>query len=210
MRRSGPAAPSRGALRLPMAQHRPEVGEEAVPRGGTPSRPPELRPVGLSRRDDDPKGAIWRRIGTASVPGYFSNSIAERVHQDRPRSSNPSLPSPSERICVGLSFRYAMNHNCDARRLGINSHGRWAERVRGKWNWDRRSHIPFSVADAPRPVIRNPFAGQFVEDLRPLFEAGAMLGERLMPELVKLLDGPAVSYGKGGGAAIDADDLGDV
>jgi len=46
-------------------------------------------------------------------------------------------------------------------------------------------------------VIRNPFAGQFVEDLRPLFEAGAMLGERLMPELVKLLSGPAVSYGKG-------------
>ena len=46
-------------------------------------------------------------------------------------------------------------------------------------------------------VIRNPFAGQFVEDLRPLFEAGAMLGERLMPELVKFLDGPAVSYGKG-------------
>src|SRR5260370_20820763 len=46
-------------------------------------------------------------------------------------------------------------------------------------------------------VIPNQFAGQFVEDLRPLFEAGAMLGERLMPELVKLLDGPAVSYGKG-------------
>src|SRR5215831_19222992 len=46
-------------------------------------------------------------------------------------------------------------------------------------------------------VIRNPFAGQFVEDLKPLFEAGAMLGERLMPELVKLLDGTAVSYGKG-------------
>jgi hypothetical protein len=57
---------------------------------------------------------------------------------------------------------------------------------------------------APRPVvravgmavIRNPFAGRFVDDLKPLFEAGAMLGE-LMPELVKLLDGPAVSYGKG-------------
>src|SRR5438094_1415761 len=45
-------------------------------------------------------------------------------------------------------------------------------------------------------VIRNPFAGQFVEDLRPLFEAGAMLGERLMPELVKLLDGPAVGIVK--------------
>src|SRR6266446_476261 len=58
---------------------------------------------------------------------------------------------------------------------------------------------------APRPVVRavgmavigNPFAGRFVDDLRPLFEVGAMLGERLMPELVKLLDGPAVSYGKG-------------
>ena len=58
---------------------------------------------------------------------------------------------------------------------------------------------------APRPVvravgmavIRNPFAGRFVDDLQPLFEAGAMIGERLMPELVKLLDGQAVSYGKG-------------
>src|ERR1700724_3109490 len=58
---------------------------------------------------------------------------------------------------------------------------------------------------APRPVvravglavIRNPFAGKFAEDLQPLFEAGAMLGEQLMPELVKLLDGSAVSYGKG-------------
>jgi hypothetical protein len=46
-------------------------------------------------------------------------------------------------------------------------------------------------------VIRNPFAGRWAEDLRELFEAGAALGERLMPELVRLLDGPAVSYGKG-------------
>jgi hypothetical protein len=46
-------------------------------------------------------------------------------------------------------------------------------------------------------AIRNPLAGKFVEDLNALFEAGAMLGERLMPDLVKLLDGPAVSYGKG-------------
>jgi hypothetical protein len=57
----------------------------------------------------------------------------------------------------------------------------------------------------PKPVIRavglavidNPYAGKYSEDLRQLFEAGAMIGERLMPELVKLLDGPAVSYGKG-------------
>src|SRR5215510_1835972 len=46
-------------------------------------------------------------------------------------------------------------------------------------------------------VIRNPFAGRWAEEMRPLFEAGAALGERLMPELVRLLDGPAVSYGKG-------------
>ena len=52
---------------------------------------------------------------------------------------------------------------------------------------------------APRPVVRavgmavigNPFAGRFVDDLQLLFEAGAMLGEQLMPDLVKLLDGPA-------------------
>src|SRR5271170_7456536 len=58
---------------------------------------------------------------------------------------------------------------------------------------------------ASRPVVRaiglamieNPFAGKYVEDLRELYEAGAELGERLMPELVKLLGGPAVSYGKG-------------
>jgi hypothetical protein len=58
---------------------------------------------------------------------------------------------------------------------------------------------------APRPVVRavalavvaNPFAGRFASDLSPLFRLGAELGERLMPELVRLLDGPPVSYGKG-------------
>ena len=66
---------------------------------------------------------------------------------------------------------------------------------------------------APRPVLRavgmavitNPFAGRFVEDLRPLFEAGAMLGERLMPDLVKLLDRPTVSYGKGALVGVDGE-----
>jgi hypothetical protein len=66
---------------------------------------------------------------------------------------------------------------------------------------------------APRPVVRavgmavitNPFAGRFVEDLRPLFEAGAMLGERLMPDLIKLLGGPAVSYGKGALVGVDGE-----
>jgi hypothetical protein len=58
---------------------------------------------------------------------------------------------------------------------------------------------------APRPIVRavalaviaNPFAGRRVAELRPLWEAGAALGERLMPELVRLLDQPAVSYGRG-------------
>jgi hypothetical protein len=68
-------------------------------------------------------------------------------------------------------------------------------------------------ATAPRPVmravgmavIRNPFAGRFADDLRPLFEAGAMLGERLMPDLVALLGGPAVSYGKGALVGVDGE-----
>jgi hypothetical protein len=66
---------------------------------------------------------------------------------------------------------------------------------------------------APMPVVRavgmavitNPFAGRFVDDLRPLFEAGAMLGERLMPDLVKLLGGPAVSYGKRALVGVDGE-----
>jgi hypothetical protein len=53
------------------------------------------------------------------------------------------------------------------------------------------------VRAAAMAVIRNPFAGRHVEDLSPLFEAGAALGEQLMAELVRMLDQPAVSYGKG-------------
>ena len=45
-------------------------------------------------------------------------------------------------------------------------------------------------------VIRNPFAGDFVKDLSPLFDIGGQLGERLMGDAVKLLAGPPVSYGK--------------
>jgi hypothetical protein len=45
-------------------------------------------------------------------------------------------------------------------------------------------------------VIENPFAGRYVEDLSPLFDIGAELGERLMPELMKLLQAPAIAYSK--------------
>jgi hypothetical protein len=45
-------------------------------------------------------------------------------------------------------------------------------------------------------VIRNPFAGDFVKDLSPLFDIGGQLGERLMGDAVKMLSGAPVSYGK--------------
>ena len=45
-------------------------------------------------------------------------------------------------------------------------------------------------------VIKNPFAGRFVEDLSPLFDMGGQLGERLMGDAVGLLMGLPVSYGK--------------
>ena len=58
---------------------------------------------------------------------------------------------------------------------------------------------------AARPVVRavalvvigNPFGGRYVEELTELFEAGRVIGELLMPDLVRLLPHDAVSYGKG-------------
>jgi hypothetical protein len=58
---------------------------------------------------------------------------------------------------------------------------------------------------AARPVVRavalvviaNPCAGRFVADLSGLVEAGAALAARVAPDLVRMLAGPAVSYGKG-------------
>src|SRR5215204_3227716 len=55
-------------------------------------------------------------------------------------------------------------------------------------------------------VIANPYAGESVEDLSPLFEAGRALGEAMMPDLVAALKRPAIAYGK---AAI-VGTLGDV
>lgn len=58
---------------------------------------------------------------------------------------------------------------------------------------------------AARPVVRavaliaivNPFARSFAQDLDALVEAGALLAERVGPDLAKLLGRPAVGYGKG-------------
>ena len=45
-------------------------------------------------------------------------------------------------------------------------------------------------------AIRNPHAGRYDGDLSDLVEAGAVLSARFGPQLLALLDGPAVSYGK--------------
>lgn len=54
-------------------------------------------------------------------------------------------------------------------------------------------------------VIHNPFAGRHVEDLSPLFDAGAQIAERVMPELVALLPHRAESYGKGAIVGVNGD-----
>lgn len=45
-------------------------------------------------------------------------------------------------------------------------------------------------------VVRNPFAGVHQDDLSPLFDVGAQLGQSLTPELVHMLPGPPLCYGK--------------
>lgn len=54
-------------------------------------------------------------------------------------------------------------------------------------------------------VIANPFAGKHVPDLSPMFDIGAELGELLMPQLVALLPGKAVAYGKGAIVGVNGD-----
>jgi hypothetical protein len=54
-----------------------------------------------------------------------------------------------------------------------------------------------TVRAAALAVIGNPFAGRYVEGLTELFGAGRTLGEQLIPDLVRLLQRSAVSYGKG-------------
>ena len=66
---------------------------------------------------------------------------------------------------------------------------------------------------APRPVCRvaviavidNPFAGRFAEDLSPLFDIGAALGEELMPSAVEMLEAPPTSYGKSAIVGVNGD-----
>lgn len=45
-------------------------------------------------------------------------------------------------------------------------------------------------------VVTNPLSGRFEQDLSPLFEIGAELGERLAKQAVAMLGNAPVSYGK--------------
>lgn len=49
---------------------------------------------------------------------------------------------------------------------------------------------------AAMAIVRNPFAGAYHDDLTSLFDLGAQLGSALTPELVNLLEGAPVCYGK--------------
>src|SRR3990172_10260688 len=59
---------------------------------------------------------------------------------------------------------------------------------------------------APRPlrkaavaaVVSNPYAGRYVEDLKPLIDWSAGLGKELGGLVVQALGEPVQSYGKGG------------
>ena len=54
-------------------------------------------------------------------------------------------------------------------------------------------------------VLRNPFAGGFVEDLSPLFDLSGAIGDRLMEDAVAMLARPPVSYGKAAIVGVDGD-----
>jgi hypothetical protein len=54
---------------------------------------------------------------------------------------------------------------------------------------------PISRA-AAMAVVKNPFSGADQQDLSRLFEFGAQLGEQLASEVVAMLTGPPVCYGK--------------
>ncbi len=62
------------------------------------------------------------------------------------------------------------------------------------------------VRAAAGVIIKNPFAGRYVEDLSALQDPSAELGTALGERAVALLDGrPPVSYGKGGIAGVNGE-----
>lgn len=58
---------------------------------------------------------------------------------------------------------------------------------------------------AAMAVFRNPFAGQVVANLSPLFDIGRTVGEELAREALEALGGAAVSYGKAAIVGVNGD-----
>lgn len=54
-------------------------------------------------------------------------------------------------------------------------------------------------------VIENPLAGRYVQDLTELFHLGERVGELLVATLIRLLERPAVSYGKAAIVGVNGD-----
>jgi len=54
-------------------------------------------------------------------------------------------------------------------------------------------------------IIRNPFAGQQVQDLSSLFDLGHDLATHLMSMMMPALPGPAISYGKAALVGVNGD-----
>jgi len=54
-------------------------------------------------------------------------------------------------------------------------------------------------------VFANPFPGRFGQDLASLFDLGAEIGARLVPEALTALGAPAVSYGKAAVVGVNGD-----
>jgi len=77
----------------------------------------------------------------------------------------------------------------------------------------RETLLAEAGAAAPAPITRiaaagiftNPHAGRFEGDLGMLYDWGFELGERLMREILPLLPGAAVSYGKAAIVGVNGD-----
>lgn len=54
-------------------------------------------------------------------------------------------------------------------------------------------------------VFANPFAGRIAQDLSALFDLGAEIGARLVPQALAALAAPAVSYGKAALVGVNGD-----
>ena len=65
--------------------------------------------------------------------------------------------------------------------------------------------VPSICRVAAIAVIHNPFSGQYVKDLSPLYEVALSVGELLMPQAVAMLEKLPQSYGKAAIVGVNGD-----